>query len=286
MIVQGMYGLGDNVYQRAFIKRLPKPLYLRTPWVELYQDIPGVYFVKPDLGLRTQSKNILAKSADTWTNKQKYAMGREIIVGYGKNGMIPGMIQRFGCEPDAFDLPPFEPPELGIAGKYAVIRPVTVRQEWKAESRNCKPEYVQQAAEILRQRGYTIVSVADLEDGKEWAVEPLPYADITLHKGELDVSSLLGLIRCADVVVGAVGFILPVSIAYNVPCWVILGGYGAYNHPSLVTDKRYMDLSKIGFAVPENFCKCDRKDHRCNKDIKNHEQKFTDWLGKISALDA
>ena len=46
MIVRGMKGLGDNIYQRAFVKRLPGPVYLETPWPELYEDLPGVKFVR------------------------------------------------------------------------------------------------------------------------------------------------------------------------------------------------------------------------------------------------
>ena len=40
-LVDGMCGLGDNIYQRAVLKRLllDGPVYLRTPWPELVADL-------------------------------------------------------------------------------------------------------------------------------------------------------------------------------------------------------------------------------------------------------
>jgi hypothetical protein len=281
MYIEGMYGLGDNIYQRAFVKKIKDHVYLRTPWVELYQDLPNISFIKPDLGLRTQSKNILSQSDKVWTKRQKYVLGNSITVGYGKSGMIDGMSRCFRAEPDTFDLPDFSKFAPKIEGKYALVRPVTIRKEWAAQSRNCLPEYVATAADMLKKQGYTIVSVADLEDNKEWGLEPLPKADIIYHKGELNVKSLLGLSQNASVLVGAVGWILPAAVATKTPAWLVLGGYGAYNHPSLITDSRYMDISRIGFAVPDNFCRCDQKAHLCDKRISDYEEKFSRWSAKL-----
>lgn len=281
MYIEGMYGLGDNIYQRAFIKKYKSTIYLRTPWVELYQDLPHVKFVKPEIGLRTQSKNILSQDGSIWTGRQKYTLGGSITVGYGKSGMIEGMTKCFKTQPDTFDLPDFSEFAPKIDGKYVLVRPVTIRKEWAAQSRNCLPEYIATAAKTLKSEGYTIVSVADLEDGKEWALNPLPEADIIYHKGELNVKSLLGLSQKADMLVGAVGWILPAAIATKRPAWMVLGGYGAYNHPSLITDSRYMDISRIGFAVPDNFCRCDQKAHLCDKRISNYEEKFSKWRTKL-----
>jgi len=131
-----------------------------------------------------------------------------------------------------------------------------------------------------------VISVADLEDDVEWALEPLPRATTRFHKGELNIKELLGLIQHASVVVGGVGWMTPASIAYKVPSWVIFGGFGAFNAPENLFDKDRMDLSKIGYALPDQFCRCRDGAHKCRKDISNHAQKFADWLGRLPNLES
>ena len=55
--IAGMMGLGDNIYQRSFIKLLDGDIYLRTPWPEIYKDLRNVFPVKSETILRTQRKN-------------------------------------------------------------------------------------------------------------------------------------------------------------------------------------------------------------------------------------
>lgn len=276
MIIHGMKGLGDNIYQRAFIKALPKPIWLQTPWAELYEDIEGVFCCKPHTTLRTQAKNI-----SKYTKWYKEPVGHARLIQYSKEGIINGLQRTFGVIPDTFDLPFFGGVSCGR--RYAVIRPATVRTEWLAETRNPDPQYIAEAAQILHEAGYYVVSVSDLEDGKEWALNPMPFADVQYHKGELDIKQLLALIQNASVVVGGVGWIVPASIAANVPAWIINGGNGGYNRKDAITDSR-MDLSKIHFAEPDNFCKCFKPQHNCNKHISHHADKFTEWLGRLPSL--
>lgn len=278
MIIHGMKGLGDNIYSRAFVKALPKPIWLQTPFPELFEDIEGVFCCKPYTPLRTQSKNIARY--DKW---YKEPVGNARLIQYSKEGIINGLKRTFGVSFDDFDLPWFG--DVDCSMRYAVIRPVTVRSEWRAESRNPDPKYVAECADILSQQGYYVVSVADLEDNKEWALEPLPYADVQYHKGELDIKQLLALIQNASVVVGGVGWIVPATIASKVPAWIINGGNGGYNSKNAITDP-CMDLSKIHFVEPDNFCKCFQSQHHCNKHISNHANQFTEWLRRLPSLDA
>jgi len=278
MIYHGMKGLGDNIYQRAFVKALPKPLYLQTPWPELYEDLEGVICTKPRTTLRTQLKNI-----ERYKNWKIEPYGNARLVQYSKENIIAGLTHSFGTKPADFDLPSFGSVET--SKKYAVVRPVTHRLEWMAQTRSPKPEYVAEAAQILRERGFCVVSVADLEKGEEWAEEPLPPADVRYHKGELSVKQLLALIQNASVVVGGVGWIVPAAIAYQTPAWIINGGNGGLNSKENITDPQ-MNLSKIEFAEPDMFCKCTRPIHHCNKTISNHADKFTEWLGRLPDLVA
>lgn len=278
--IKSMFGLGDGVYVRAFIKswcELQEVL-LETPWPELYEDLPNIRFIKPNTRLRTQKKNADSVDASVWAGKY---YGNALQASYGDRGIMRGLQNSLRIEPSSFDLPNFDSP---IEGKYAVIRPATVRSEWMAASRNTKPEYLAECAEKLLSEGYKVISVADLEDGQEWALEPLPEATIRFHKGELNIKQLLGLVQHASVVVGGVGWLTPASIAYQVPSWIILGGFGAYNAPENLFDAGRMDLSKVGYAMPDEFCRCRTGTHNCKKDISNHAEKFAEWLGRLPNL--
>lgn len=278
MIIHGMKGLGDNIYQRAFIKQLPAGTWLETPWPELYQDLPGLHLLRPDTKLRTQLKNLQRHPASRWERRPR---GQVIQVAYGREGIFPGMAQRLRCAPGVMDLPDFGPPP--VAGSYVVVRPVTVRAEWRADTRNPLPEYIASAAAEMSRRGYRVVSVADLEPEKEWALEPLPPADVQYHSGELPVDKLLALVQGAAAVIGGIGWLLPAAIAASVPALIVCGGQGGFNAPELVTSPG-MDLSRIEFAVPDNFCRCTQKQHGCDKRIANYDQRLADWADRLPAL--
>lgn len=275
MIIQGMFGLGDNVYQRAFVKNLRKPIFLETCWPQIYQDIQGIEFVRPDVRLRTQRKNVNIVHPSVWSKKSRSMMGgNSKRIFYGAQGIFAGMQQCFGVLPATMDLPTYG--ESLVAGKYAVVRPVTIRSEWQNEARAPLPEYVAECMDILRSNGFKIVSVADLQDGHEWMVGEYQKADIEFHYGELNFEQLMALCQNASVIVGGTGWILPVGIAYDVPTWLIAGGQGGFNHPKLISPPH--QNHRAVFAMPETFCMCREKSHNCNKVIKNHAQKFTDWL--------
>lgn len=271
MLIHSMKGLGDGLFQRPFLKNLPKPLYLDTPWPELYQDIPGVHFIRPQTTLRTQAKNIARHT--NWVMPPGRQPTRQIR--YGAEGIIPGMTACFGVAPAEFDLPPLPPSP--VEGRYVVVRPVTVRQEWRADTRNPGQGYVTKAALEAIRRGYKVVSVADLQDGAEWLTEDAPPANVVYHKGELPVEQLLALVKGAAAVIGGIGWIVPAALCAKVPAWIVCGGQGGYNAPELITPK---GQTNIAFAVPDNFCRCRQKIHNCNKEIKNYDAKLADWADR------
>jgi hypothetical protein len=268
MIIHGMRGLGDCLFSRAFLKNMPGPIYLDTPWPELVSDLPHVHCVRPQTNLRTQAKNIARHSS--WLMPPAKQPARHIR--YGTEGIIPGMIASFGVMPGEFDLPPLPPsPETG---KYVVVRPATVRSEWRADTRNPLPMYIAEAIMQASERGYKIISVADLQEGQEWIVGDAPYADVQYHKGELAVEQLLALVANASAVIGGIGWLVPAALSAKVPAWIICGGQGGYNAPELITPK---GQSNITFAVPDNFCRCRLKIHSCDKRISDYDSKLTTW---------
>lgn len=281
IVIKGMQGLGDNIYQRAFIKSLVKSseVLLETPWPEIYEDLPGVYFLKPATRLRTQKKNVERVDSTIW---HKPYFGNAKSISYGRMGIIKGMRNAFGIDCASFDLPKFDSP---VEGEYVVVRPVTTRKEWVASARNPDPKYIYECSEILMAKGYKVVSIADLSDDLEWLEGPEPMSSICYHRGELTVKQLLGLVQGAKLVVGGIGWLLPAAIASKVPGWFVYGGQGAYNAPELLTDCDRMNLSKIGYALPDQFCRCALGAHNCNKRITGHADQFTRWLGEVTSLE-
>jgi hypothetical protein len=287
LFVRGMWGLGDNCYSRPFVRAAAAQyeLHLETPWPELYADL-DIKFVRGARKLRTQQKNIARQSADLWSTSLP---SRQIQIGYpGLEwlGLIAALEQRWSrlhikFDPALFDLPDMGPSPIVSDKPIAVIRPVTVRTEWRNEARNPRPEYVSAlAAELMST--HTVVAVADLAEGQEWPVGNLPPAHWNFLHGELPVRELLALVRDADIVIGGVGWIVPAALALKVKAFVVLGGHGGHNAPGKITDPR-LDLSRIGFAVPEKFCRCTNMLHACDKTIADPLGQFFRWRHSLRA---
>lgn len=274
-LIHGMQGLGDSIYGRAFVKSLRGLVYLKTPWPQLFADMPNVLPVNPGTDLRTQAKN--AARFDGWHEMPK---GETRRIRYGSKPIFHGLELAYNVAPSEMDLPCFG--ASPVSGRYVVVRPATVRSEWRADSRNPLPEYIAEAADIARAMGYTVVSVADL-CSEEWLVGDPPKADIQYHAGELSLEQMLALVQHSSAVIGGVGWIVPACIAAKVPAWIICGGNGGYNAPERITDKR-MDTSRIGWAIPDNYCRCAEALHNCDKRISNHAEKFTGWASRHLAM--
>lgn len=280
MIVNGMHGLGDNIYQRAFIREIAERVYLRTSWPQIYSDLPNVRPVKTNIRLRTQAKNVARQIDSVWHQAPALPVKRIKYnnASFKKGSILDAMRNCFGnVKPKVFDLPVFDGPE--IFKPYAVIRPVSVRMEWCNIARNPEPEYIYRAAEILKSRGFLIVSVADLQDDAE-LTDMLPPCDLAYNHGELFFDQLIGLVRNASLVVGGVGWIVPAAIAAGVPLITILGGHGAHNAPEKITGPP-MDLSKTRWIYPDNFCRCSNMLHLCDKEIHSFEYKFEEALAAL-----
>src|SRR5262245_29132877 len=78
-----MWGLGDNIYARPFVRAaaLQHDIHLDTPWPELYEDL-DIKFVQGKRKLRTQLKNIARQRPERWI---KPLPMREVSVSYGRD---------------------------------------------------------------------------------------------------------------------------------------------------------------------------------------------------------
>lgn len=266
-----MRGLGDNVYQRQFVRTIVaehggRDVYVDTPWPELYDDLP-VRFVRANTALRTQAKNVARQSPDRWSAAP--AGARVLAIGYGAGHLASGSIldamrSQFRADPAPFDLPPFPRFEGETGRPLALVRPVTARREWLNTARNPDPRHVAAIAEQLLDE-FEVVSVADVAGGVEWVVGDPPTAHRTFHAGELGVREMLGLVQSAAVVVGGVGWIVPACLASRTRLFCILGGQGGHNAPEKIADPKWTDLSNARFAEPDRFCRCVDMRHDCDK---------------------
>lgn len=284
-----MDGLGDGIYHRPFVKMLCNrgELYLRTPWPELYQDLNNIHFVKSPVALRTQQKNVLRQKPELWKSVPRGP--RELKIRYNRHDLltmnIVQSLERQYPHPNGryeMDLPPFGRAPISSEKPLALVRPATLRREWLAPARNPAPQYIQEAIDLLRAEGFAIVSVADCDQSAEWFDGPEPTgADFTFHRGELNVSQLMALVQQTTLLVGGVGWIVPAAIAAKKPLFIIFGGRGGHNAPEKIFDRR-MDLSRVGWAMPDPFCRCVEAAHGCNKRIEAFGEKFGQWLAKLN----
>src|SRR3546814_5080844 len=203
-----MKGLGDNIYQRPFVRMLARrePVYITTPWPELYEDLTGVHFVRSSTVLRTQQKNIDRQSSRRWSSAPT---GARIVqpgyagAGFARVGIVGALERQFGATGKfIFDLP-FHGIWAGRvnAKPLAIGRPVTDRAGWQASARNPLPEYIAQTAEILMETHH-VVSVADVDGGNEWFVGEPPPAHEQYHAGEERQSGVEGKSVSVRVVLG------------------------------------------------------------------------------------
>jgi hypothetical protein len=283
LVLDGMLGLGDNLYQRPVLRELVKarPVYLSTSWPQLYRDLP-IRFIKPTTRLRTQSKNLQRWHA--WSSLPGIIDRRRWHYTFDHGDTIlESLCKGVGLKAPALDMsgPPMKPVHRE---PYIVVRPATVRTEWRAESRNPRPEYIAQAVDALRGR-YRVVSVADLTPGAEWALEPLPHADERFHRGELDIEQLLALVAGAAAVVGGVGWLVPAAIAYRVPMLLLFGGWGMHNRPERIFDPR-LDVSRIHCVLPDRHCLCSSAAHACDKTISNLDAHLERFALRLAARES
>jgi hypothetical protein len=283
--------MGDNVYSRPFVRAAASEydIWLDTPWPELYEDL-DIRFVRGARKLRTQMDNIALQSEERWSRPPGYI--REYQLHYANlaaSSIIRSLEQRWytrlgvGFDPALFDLPDMGPSLVKSERPIAVVRPVTLRAEWCNPARNPKPEYVNALAEELMAT-HTVVAVASIAEGHEWAVGNLPPAHHQFVHGELPVRELMALVRDADIVIGGVGWIVPASLALKTKAFIVLGGNGGHNAPEKITDPR-LDLSRIGFAVPEAYCRCTHMPHACEKTIADPLGQFARWAAAGRAAD-
>jgi hypothetical protein len=286
-VYEGMQGLGDNVYQRAVLEQVCAEhgrIALLSPWPQVYAGLPIDVYAPRTTRLRTQRRNVVGLAMKSLPPTLRVTHR----IGYGSAGTILEDLERSVGIRGArlrMSLPSFPAPDL--PRPYIVVRPATLRAEWRADARNPAPGLIAHAVSLMRKDFY-VVSVADVNGVAEWFSEPPPPSDHQYHAGELRVERLLGLMQHASGIIGGVGFALPVALAYRIPMLLIYGGWGFFNGPQRVLDKR-IDSSHIVQASPRPLCMCTTRTHNCDKripDLETHVEHFRDVVARRVALAA
>lgn len=275
-------GFGDVIYVRPvvaeYVRRHREPVYLATAWPEMFADLP-VRFVRAKSGLDWSNRHMAAQSPETWSGRSPQMRELDLRIDklrprFRKESMPDLMAKQAGVPVSAFDLP--ELPQSPItAERIAVIRPVTVRSDWPHRARNPLPEYMQQAAVMLRDAGFLVVSVAGISEAEPYLGEP-PFAHQRFDHSELGPLELLALVKKADVVVTGPGWAVPAALATGTPLVVIAGGAGGTNGPQALVPKWYQ--GDVTWIKPADFCQCQLRNHGCPKAIPDFPQQFANAM--------
>lgn len=281
IFIRGMHGMGDCIHQRAIVRELIKTgahVWLETPWASIYHDLVGPHLALVSKGsaLRTQAKNA-AREANRFTRLRPPSHATQLQVSYApdqvrRQGSVLGAMSKACRVPVGdFTLPIprswREKAQEWIAGwntqkPLLIYRPLVERKEWGGcRARNPDHAAYADLYESVRER-FFVVSVADLEPGKEWMVGRPIDADVELHLGELEFETLAALMSEAALVYTSPGFAAVLAQAVGTPVCCVFGGYE--NAKSFSAGARFAPYLGI---EPGRPCDCFRHDHRCDKRI-------------------
>lgn len=245
--------MGDCIHQRAVLRQLMATytVSLETSWASMYHDLiaEGLIVMRRSVSLRTQNKNQQREAA---LFSSRRPVGNTVRIRYGggevmqteSKTVLEAMCRSAGVSfadadytlpvPDPWfqelfkTLGPITTNTLTARTKpWLVYRPLVARPEWRGSMvRNANPQHYAELFQLIRDT-FFVVSVADLEPGREWIVGPELKADLTLHRGELTFETMAALFKAADLVYTSSGFAAILAPAVKTPVVSIVGGYEA-----------------------------------------------------------
>jgi hypothetical protein len=265
MIIKSMNGLGDCLFLRPIIRRLPmNNLILCTPWPNVFQDLGPIKFMKTVQTLRTQSDNQEKYPKDFWVPfsepdwRLNYRIAHENITEAFCRQLLNHQPKWLNNE---FNIKCDLPNPFNTTKPICLIRPTTLRSEWLVTSRGPKPEYLQRFVDQYRDK-YYIVSVASLMPKVEWYEKRLEGCDLYIQNANC-FEKTYRMFLAADLIVCGASFWVPLALAMNKKTICIHGGM---HPPHRIIDPRIMRSNFYNLA-PDPYCCCYQKQHNCNKDI-------------------
>src|ERR1035437_526610 len=288
LYIQGMHGMGDCLHERAVLRQLMQThvITLGTSWPAIYHDLmtEGLRVTRRPVALRTQTKNASreSESAKFSPLHQFTRAGLRIAYGGGQVLQTPSKtILEVMCNvtntnfaeedyrlpvPDVWHraLEELLPTLSARASRpWLVYRPLVERPEWRGSmARNADPGAYAALFNEIRER-FFVVSVADLEEGREWlAFGSDTKPDPSFLKGELVFEALAALFPPANLVFTSSGFAAVLGPAVGTPTISIVGGYEDYRcHDSGAKFSPYLAIGpKAGCSCWTSACRrvCDK----------------------------
>lgn len=280
--IHGMHGLGDNLHQRAVLRKFMDAgadVWLSSSWVSPYHDLVdrGLKVTRGTTTLRKQTQNA-AREARKFHHGHPVGVCRHIQMRYPgpavrhHGSVLAAMMATAGVSmPGDFRLPV---PADWIASAREKLterappnkplmfyRPLVLRTEWLNDSRNPDPRAYYELFSQIRDQ-YAVVSVADIVPGREWIVGQQIGADVTFHKGELTFEQMAGLVKLSALTYCSPGFAVILSQAVGTPVVSVFGGYDcAKSFSAGAAFAPYLAIE------PKKVCWCFRHGCPCSKDI-------------------
>lgn len=272
-----MHGMGDCLHQRAVLRQLMESfdVSLDTSWAAMYHDLVAtgrLKLVRRPVGLRTQAKNATREAKLFTIGRYEHGMetrrasysGAQVKATASKT-VLEAMCRATGTSyekadyrlpiPDSWNGLLLDAlgalPERASEKPWLVYRPLVARHEWRGSiQRNADPAAYAAVLDAIRDQ-FFVISVADLEQDKEWIVGPDAKADLSLHQGELVFEALASLFKRSDLVLTSSGFGAILAPAVGTPCISVVGNYEDPRcHDS---GARFAPYMAIGPRVP---CSC------------------------------
>jgi len=277
LFFEGCLGFGDNFYQRQIIKEVAKThtVYLKATFPEVYWDIPNVKFLYPaSQPLRTQKKHIESLPAETWSKKPGDAhrvrwqdigppATKKIQTKYVELENSKDFDFSFPVKNEWVEEAKKLVKTLPLKGKkFCIIRRPTNRREWNCPARNPKIEYYQLLIDKYKDE-YFFLGLADIKPKEEWFDGVVTGLDKEFNKGEIPLTTILGLMKISDMIITYPSFFMIAAVALRAKCFCIWGGISA-PHYSL---RKNLGLQNFSYVAAEPFCSCHTMNHKCKKDI-------------------
>lgn len=283
IVIQGMWGIGDNLHQRAFLRELmkTKDVWLETCFFHLYHDmIPqGLHIIPRRTRLRAQAKIIAQEESLHGPLVPLPANApAPIKIWYYKTeidrqgSILAEMMHRVGVKVPRPDFSMPVPDEWRATARALIsgwktsgkpillYRPIVLRKEWDGAARNPDPLVYQALFRSIRDR-FFVVSLADLEPGVEWIVGPDQAADVKLHHAELDFRGMAGLFAEVDMAFCCAGMGPVLAQAVGTPVVIVYGGRESFK----TTESAGAHLAPTLGLDPNHPCDCHSHRHACDK---------------------
>lgn len=280
IVVDGMWGIGDNLHQRAVMRKLMEKwdVWLVTCHWLVYHDLvtQGLKLIFKSTRLRAQAKTIEREKGYFLTPPPPPSHAQRIKLWYRKDQIdVHGSILEAmagTCFVDKKDLDFTLPiPDewmadadkliagMNTGGKPIMIyRPIVLRREWNSANRNPSPDGYAKLFEEAR-KDYFVISLANLEKDKEWIVGKEERVDAEFHHGELDFPTMAALFKRADMVFCNAGFAPVLAQAVGTPSIIVYGGRESYR----TTQRAGAHLAPTCPIDPIHPCDCHIERHDC-----------------------